>query len=245
MLLPSGVVVCSCCNLFTWHLSYMIVATRTQFRCRVCSSIVPELCSGAGYVLNRHNYRMAQPTQWVPAILDYMKKARLSISTCYVFSTQWANAIDLHAHESCMHVAVRVLHSCAFITTCRSSVWDPVVAIVSLEDKPLTTLWICSILSAVHLTDSLDYYLPLEQSQDYTHIRPWTGISNQLDLRWPHRSLQRVRTACAHTMIHELKRSVLEQELSKAFCGFSGIEPHVQQRDDGSMGGVLSLATRH
>ena len=81
-----------------------------------------------------------------------------------------------------MHVAVRVLHSCAFITTCGSSVWDPVVAIVSLEDKPLTTLWICSILSAVHLTDSLDYYLPLEQSQDYTHIRPWTGISDQLDL---------------------------------------------------------------
>ena len=24
-------------------------------------------------------------------------------------------AIDLHEHESCMHVAVRVLHSCAFI----------------------------------------------------------------------------------------------------------------------------------
>ena len=24
-------------------------------------------------------------------------------------------AIDLHAHESCMHVAARVLHSCAFI----------------------------------------------------------------------------------------------------------------------------------
>ena len=23
--------------------------------------------------------------------------------------------IDLHVHESCMHVAVRVLHSCAFI----------------------------------------------------------------------------------------------------------------------------------
>ena len=28
-----------------------------------------------------NNYRMAQPTQWVPAILDYMKKAKLSIST--------------------------------------------------------------------------------------------------------------------------------------------------------------------
>ena len=28
------------------------------------------------------NYRMAQPTQWVPAILDYMKKARSHISTC-------------------------------------------------------------------------------------------------------------------------------------------------------------------
>ena len=36
-------------------------------------------------------------------------------------------------------------------------------------------------------------------------------------------------TACAHTMIHELKRSVLERELNKAFCGFSGIEPHVRQ----------------
>ena len=27
------------------------------------------------------NYRMAQPTEWVPAILDYMKKVRLNIST--------------------------------------------------------------------------------------------------------------------------------------------------------------------
>ena len=26
-------------------------------------------------------------------------------------------AIDLKVHESCMHVAVRVLHSCAFIAT--------------------------------------------------------------------------------------------------------------------------------
>ena len=25
--------------------------------------------------------------------------------------------IDLHVHESCMHVAVRVLHSCAFISS--------------------------------------------------------------------------------------------------------------------------------
>ena len=25
------------------------------------------------------------------------------------------HAIDLHVHESCMYVAVRVLHSCAFI----------------------------------------------------------------------------------------------------------------------------------
>ena len=33
--------------------------------------------------LLKYNYRMAQPTQWVPAILDYMKKARLSISTSY------------------------------------------------------------------------------------------------------------------------------------------------------------------
>ena len=29
----------------------------------------------------RLNYRMAQPTKWVPAILDYMKKAKLNIST--------------------------------------------------------------------------------------------------------------------------------------------------------------------
>ena len=36
-------------------------------------------------------------------------------------------------------------------------------------------------------------------------------------------------------MIHELKRSVLERELNKAFCDFSGIEPHVHVRqcDDG------------
>ena len=29
-----------------------------------------------------------------------------------------SRAIDLHSHESCMHVAVRVLHSCAFISIC-------------------------------------------------------------------------------------------------------------------------------
>ena len=28
-----------------------------------------------------YNYRMAQPMQWVPAILDYMKKAQSHIST--------------------------------------------------------------------------------------------------------------------------------------------------------------------
>ena len=27
-------------------------------------------------ILSCYNYRMAQPTQWVPAILDYMKKVR-------------------------------------------------------------------------------------------------------------------------------------------------------------------------
>ena len=30
-------------------------------------------------------------------------------------------AIDLHVHESCMRVAVRVLHSCAFIILWRFS----------------------------------------------------------------------------------------------------------------------------
>ena len=30
--------------------------------------------------LLKYNYRMAQPTQWVPAILDYMKKVMSSIS---------------------------------------------------------------------------------------------------------------------------------------------------------------------
>ncbi len=32
------------------------------------------------------NYRMAQPTQWAPAILDYMKKAKSSISTVVLSS---------------------------------------------------------------------------------------------------------------------------------------------------------------
>ena len=31
------------------------------------------------------NYRMAQPTQWAPAILDYMKKVKSSISTVVFF----------------------------------------------------------------------------------------------------------------------------------------------------------------
>ena len=33
--------------------------------------------------LLKYNYRMAQPTQWAPAILDYMKKVKLSISTSH------------------------------------------------------------------------------------------------------------------------------------------------------------------
>ncbi len=32
--------------------------------------------------MSPENYRMAQPTQWAPAILDYMKKVKSSISTC-------------------------------------------------------------------------------------------------------------------------------------------------------------------
>lgn len=47
-----------------------------------------------------------------------------------------------------------------------------------------------------------------------------------------------------HTVICELQRSVLERELNKAFCGFSGIEP-VQQCDDGSVGRTVSIATGH
>ena len=33
--------------------------------------------------LQKYNYRMAQPTNWVPAILDYMKKAKSNISTSH------------------------------------------------------------------------------------------------------------------------------------------------------------------
>ena len=41
---------------------------------KLATGSVPKQMSG--------NYRMAQPTQWVPAILDYMKKAKSNISTC-------------------------------------------------------------------------------------------------------------------------------------------------------------------
>ena len=34
-----------------------------------------------GSIADHYNYRMAQPTEWVPAILDYMKKMKLNIST--------------------------------------------------------------------------------------------------------------------------------------------------------------------
>ena len=33
--------------------------------------------------LLKYNYRMAQPTEWVPAILDYMRKVRSNISTSH------------------------------------------------------------------------------------------------------------------------------------------------------------------
>ena len=36
--------------------------------------------------LLKYNYRMAQPTEWVPAILDYMKKVRSNISTSHPYT---------------------------------------------------------------------------------------------------------------------------------------------------------------
>ena len=57
---------------------YWLWSTRTQFRCRICSLILP--------ILNKH----------------------VDSEPCH----------SIHAHESCMHVAVRVLHSSAFIAFC-------------------------------------------------------------------------------------------------------------------------------
>ena len=34
-------------------------------------------------VLHGYSYRMAQTTQWLPAILDYMKEVKSSISMCF------------------------------------------------------------------------------------------------------------------------------------------------------------------
>ena len=41
---------------------------------------------GRDDIIVKVNYRMAQPTKWVPAILDYMKKVKSNISTVVLAS---------------------------------------------------------------------------------------------------------------------------------------------------------------
>ena len=42
---------------------------------------------------------MAQPTQWAPAILDYMKKVKLSISTSHPCPSQWYISSHVQYHN--------------------------------------------------------------------------------------------------------------------------------------------------
>ena len=54
-----------------------------------CNTKYPQVCSYSSILLSRHNI---------------------------IIHIYTRHAIDLQVHESCMHVAVKVLHSCAFIT---------------------------------------------------------------------------------------------------------------------------------
>jgi len=47
--------------------------------------------------LLKYNYRMAQPTKWVPAILDYMKKVKSNISTSHPYPCELLGSIILSA----------------------------------------------------------------------------------------------------------------------------------------------------
>ncbi len=47
---------------------------------------------------------MAQATKWLPAILDYMKKVKLNISTCLAsFPTRTANYLLLNWNNLTLH----------------------------------------------------------------------------------------------------------------------------------------------
>ncbi len=47
---------------------------------------------------------MAQATKWLPAILDYMKKVKLNISTCLAsFLTRTANYLSLNWNNLTLH----------------------------------------------------------------------------------------------------------------------------------------------
>ncbi len=52
----------------------------------------------------KYNSRMAQATKWLPAILDYMKKVKLNISTCLAsFPTRTANYLSLNWYNLTLH----------------------------------------------------------------------------------------------------------------------------------------------
>ena len=60
------------------------VSFHKSFKCfSVFLKVVSKLLSVVlGLLRCMYNYRMAQTTQWSPAILDYMKNVKSNISTC-------------------------------------------------------------------------------------------------------------------------------------------------------------------
>ena len=119
-----------------------------------------------------------------------------------------------------------------------------------LENETLLIRGARQVGSCQGIGRNVSYRGPLEPDQYQDGSRDWKERwiiamdAMELDAVEEDSGIQ-PGTSCAHTMIHELKRTVLERELNKAFCGFSGIEPHVRQCDDGRVGGALSLATGH
>ena len=118
-----------------------------------------------------------------------------------------------------------------------------------LENETLLIRGARQVGSCQGIGRKVSYCGPLEPDR-YQDYRDWkerwiiTMDAMELDNLEENSDSQPATAKC---VIQELKRSVLERDLNKAFCGFSGVQPHVQQCGDGSMGGAtcVSIATGH
>ena len=115
-----------------------------------------------------------------------------------------------------------------------------------LENETLLIRGTRQVGSCQGIGRNVSYYGPLEPDRyrDRDWKKRWIIAMDAMELDTVEENSDN-QSGAAYSVIHELKRSVLERELNKAYCGFSGIEPRVQQCGDGSVGGTISIATGH